>query len=114
MSAVMLAKHVVDDIEQLRGKKACFPLFDGYGNIENYLNLRAISLSTKINQNVCCLVWNSFLSTLKLENIERTPTNGTIKSFFGDKNICAILSSDQNSIPECDFDGKVNIYSTNM
>lgn len=28
----MLKKKVVSDFQQLRGKKACFPLFDGYGN----------------------------------------------------------------------------------
>lgn len=31
MSAVMLKKNVVDDLRHLRGKKACFPSFDGYG-----------------------------------------------------------------------------------
>lgn len=31
MSAVMLTKNVVADLQQLRGKKACFPIFDGYG-----------------------------------------------------------------------------------
>lgn len=32
MSAVMLKKNAVHDFRQLRGKKACFPTFDGYGN----------------------------------------------------------------------------------
>lgn len=27
----MLTKNVVGDLPQLRGTKACFPLFDGYG-----------------------------------------------------------------------------------
>jgi len=31
MSAVMLTKNAVDNLEQLREKKACFPMFDGYG-----------------------------------------------------------------------------------
>lgn len=33
----MLANNVVDDIERLRGKKACFPLFDGYGKCRKLL-----------------------------------------------------------------------------
>lgn len=77
MSAVMLTKNVVGDLQQLKGKKACFPLYDGY-------------------------VWNSFLITLKLENIELFPNNDTMKNFF--KESCAILSSNQNAITECDFD----------
>lgn len=36
MSAVMLKKNVVGDLQQLRGKKACFPIFDGYGMTTNY------------------------------------------------------------------------------
>lgn len=31
----MLKKNVVSDLQQLRGKKACFPVFDGYGNLKN-------------------------------------------------------------------------------
>lgn len=31
MSAVMLKKNAAGDLEQLRDKKACFPLYDGYG-----------------------------------------------------------------------------------
>ncbi|XP_060834228.1 transferrin-like isoform X1 [Rhopalosiphum padi] len=77
MSAVMLTKNVAGDLQQLKGKKACFPSYDGY-------------------------VWNSFLITLKLENIELFPNNNTIKNFF--KESCAILSSNQNVIAECDFD----------
>lgn len=38
MSAVMLKKNVVDDIRHLRGKKACFPLFDGYGKTKVSIN----------------------------------------------------------------------------
>ncbi|VVC35460.1 Hypothetical protein CINCED_3A020998 [Cinara cedri] len=77
MSAVMLKKNAVSDIQELRGKIACFPIFDGYA-------------------------WNSFLLTLKLQNIDLFPNNKTIERFF--KKSCAILSSDQSSIPECDFD----------
>jgi len=28
----MLTKNVVGDLQQLKGKKACIPLYDGYGN----------------------------------------------------------------------------------
>lgn len=38
MSAVMLTKNVVSDLRQLRGKKACFPLYDGYGKTKNDFN----------------------------------------------------------------------------
>lgn len=48
-------------------------------------------------------MWNSFLLTLKLENIEVSINNQTIKNFFGES--CAVSSSDQNAIAECDFDG---------
>lgn len=31
MSAVMLRKNIAGDLQQLKDKKACFPLYDGYG-----------------------------------------------------------------------------------
>lgn len=42
MSAVMLKKNAVSDLQQLRGKKACFPVFDGYGKIKYYSNLKIL------------------------------------------------------------------------
>lgn len=42
MSAVMLKKNAVSDLRQLRGKKACFPVFDGYGKIKYYSNLKIL------------------------------------------------------------------------
>lgn len=35
----MLSKNIVNDLQELRGKKACFPIFDGYGKSKNHLNL---------------------------------------------------------------------------
>lgn len=107
MSAVMLKKNAVDDLRHLRGKKACFPLFDGYGEINyTYFSFQTLRNTCFNNYQLCnILVWNSFLLTLKLENIEMHPNNETVKNFF--EQSCAILSSDQNSIKECDFDGKI-------
>jgi len=34
MSAVMLRKNIAGNLKQLRDKKACFPLYDGYGKIK--------------------------------------------------------------------------------
>lgn len=39
MSAVMLTKNVVGDLQQLKGKKACFPLYDGYGKTKKIIKL---------------------------------------------------------------------------
>ncbi|XP_050421210.1 transferrin-like [Adelges cooleyi] len=77
VSAVMLKKKAVKSLEQLRGKIGCFPLFDGF-------------------------VWNSFLITSKLEKLDLSPNNSTIKHFFS--NSCAIISSDQNAVPSCQYD----------
>lgn len=105
MSAVMLKKNAVSDLQQLRGKKACFPVFDGYGKIKYYSNLKILVGYIFCKVLFQILVWNSFLLALKLENIVRYPNNETVKHFF--KESCAILSSDKNVIMECDFDGKV-------
>ncbi|XP_050544987.1 transferrin-like isoform X2 [Daktulosphaira vitifoliae] len=77
VSAVMLKKKFVKHFEQLKGKIGCFPSFDGFA-------------------------WNSFLMTAKLHKLELFPNNDTIKHFFS--NSCAIISTDHNSIPTCEFD----------
>lgn len=33
----MLTKNVVNDLQDLRGKKACFPIFDGYGKTKKFI-----------------------------------------------------------------------------
>lgn len=38
-SAVMFKKNAVNNIQQLRDKTACFPIFDGFGKMKNYFNL---------------------------------------------------------------------------
>jgi len=35
----MLTKNVVGDLQQLKGKKACFPLYDGYGKTKKIIKL---------------------------------------------------------------------------
>lgn len=65
----------------------------------------------KLNVFHIMIVWNALLLTMKLENIESSPNNGTIKHFF--KQSCAILSSDKNAIPECEFDGEVKVQNVN-
>lgn len=39
MSAVMLTKNVAGDLQQLKGKKACFPSYDGYGKTKKIIKL---------------------------------------------------------------------------